>query len=703
MVAARLGGISSLKRYSQWDGTQKRKSNSADDIMSALADDVLMSGNINYALQRLIGAGFGADQLSQFQSLREILQQLLQQRRQKLQQYNIDSVFDQLKEQLDEVLRMERETIAHWLEGKITPEEKAAQARVASDSSSAASGESNFTDAVFVAIAQGQEKILDELPNGFSDQVSALQKYDFLNPDAQRLFLKLLEQLRNIVNQSFFSNITKAIDSLSEQDIERMKSMVNALSEMLIKHIQGQETDFEQFMQEYGDMFDDPPEDLQSLLDQIESQMANMQSLMNSLSPEQRKELEALMEQRLGDPELQQALRNLYKELSFLSPSGQNYGFGGNENIDLDQAMKLMDELSRMDRLEEQIRGVHEFSDLETIDQEALADLLGEETAEGFQELRETLRKLEEAGYIKQDGKRWEMTSRGSRIIGQKALGEIYQQLKNQGLGHHKTHQEGRFGDRQEETKSYEFGDSFDLHIPKTLRNALQRQIKQAHRDERQQGQRRIDIAPDDFELYRNELNTRTATVLLLDLSLSMEMRGSFLSAKKVTIALHNLISTQFPRDSLDVIGFSAYAKPLAPKDLMSLEIDQFSLGTNIQHALDLAYKKLAKHPSGTKQIIMISDGEPTSHMERGQPFFSYPPHPKTIHETLKAVKRCTQKDIAINTFMLDQNPQLMQFMNQLAKINGGRVFYTSPEKLGEYILHDYVENKRKRLGGKSR
>jgi uncharacterized protein with von Willebrand factor type A (vWA) domain len=206
-------------------------------------------------------------------------------------------------------------------------------------------------------------------------------------------------------------------------------------------------------------------------------------------------------------------------------------------------------------------------------------------------------------------------------------------------------------------------------------------------------------LEPSDFEVYRAERVTTTATAMLVDLSWSMALRGSFQAAKKVALALHNLITSQYPRDSFYIVGFSAYAKELEAEDLLYLQWDEHVLGTNMQHALLLADRLLAKHDAGTKQIIMISDGEPTAHLEHGHAQFAYPPSPETIQATLRAVRHCTKRNIAINTFMLDANYYLKAFMDQIAKINGGRVFYTSPEKLGEYILVDYVQHKRKKLG----
>jgi uncharacterized protein with von Willebrand factor type A (vWA) domain len=306
--------------------------------------------------------------------------------------------------------------------------------------------------------------------------------------------------------------------------------------------------------------------------------------------------------------------------------------------------------------------------------------------------MNELMKALEDAGYVRPtDDDRYELTARGSRMIGQKALGEIYERLKRQSLGNHAIPEEGRFGERQETTRPYEYGDPFHLHMPRTIRNALLRNGPSLP----------VQLQPEDFEIYRSELITSTATAMLVDLSWSMALRGSFQAAKKVALALHQLITSQYPRDSFYIIGFAAYAKELKPRDLPYLQWDEYVLGTNMQHALLLAEKLLSKHQSGTRQIIMISDGEPTAHIEKGQAQFAYPPTPQTIRATFKAVKHCTQRGIAINTFMLEESEYLRAFMDEIARINGGRVFYTTPEQLGEYILVDYVQHKRKHLARK--
>jgi uncharacterized protein with von Willebrand factor type A (vWA) domain len=209
-----------------------------------------------------------------------------------------------------------------------------------------------------------------------------------------------------------------------------------------------------------------------------------------------------------------------------------------------------------------------------------------------------------------------------------------------------------------------------------------------------------VRLDKDDFRVYRTEQLTQTATVMMVDLSWSMALRGSFQAAKKVALALNNLIRSQFSRDSLYIIGFSAYARELKAEELPYVRWDESVLGTNMHHAFMLAERLLSRHTGSTRQIIMISDGEPTAHLERGRSYFAYPPSPITIRETLKEVKRCTEKGIVINTFMLDRNYYLKEFVNQMARINKGRVFYTTPDRLGQYILVDYVANKRKNLRG---
>ena len=657
-------------RYGSWDGSQQTPW-SADDVLGAIAEDLMEYGDLKWAMRNLLSRGMTMPDGGYIQGLRDMLKQLREQKRERLQQFDLSSVMQDIEQKLAEILSMEQNTIDEWLD---------------QDSET-------FANDVLRKIAERSQETLDELPDDSAGRMKALEKYEFLNPDAQRKYLDLLNELRKAMTQTLFKNVENMVKNLSDGDITRLKDMVQAMNEMFVKKIAGEDPGFEDFMDKFGDMFGDtPPKTLDELLEQMRRQMAASQSLMNSLTPDQQQQLQSLMSDRLGDPQLESALRKLAQEMDFLDPQGSRYRFDGKEQVDLEAAMELMDEMHQIDDLIAQVQAAERGGDPDHIDSDLVQSLLGDEAVESIDDLKKLLDTLEEAGYVRPTGDdKWELTPRGSRMIGQRALGEIYARLRRQSLGNHAIPEEGRFGERLEQTKAHEFGDPFHLHMPRTIRNAIDRDGPRTP----------VRLRHQDFEIYRSEQVTSTATAMLVDLSWSMALRGSFQSAKKVALALHNLITSQYPRDSFYIIGFAAYARELKAHDLPFLQWDEYLLGTNMQHALLLAERLLAKHDASTKQVIMISDGEPTAHLENGQAQFAYPPTPATIRETYKAVKRCTQKGIAINTFMLDANQYLKEFMDDIARINGGRVFYTSPEKLGEYILVDYVQHKRKKLGGR--
>ena len=693
----------SLLRYSRWDGTQKIELD-ADDILDALSEDLMEFGDLQQAMRYLMQRGMDTSEGGYIRGLRDMLRQLKEERRERLERFDMGGVMEDIKRQLEEILNMERQTINDWVDKKNESDPDDAGkfmddlmrdlgSNMQTDHPAAGdqvSGEGeNFSNKMLSDIGEKNKDFIRNLPDDAAGQVKALQDYEFLNTDAQKKFLKLMDQLRQAMTQSFFKDIKNMVDQMSEGDIDRMKNMVKDLNDMLVKKIAGEDPGFNDFMDKYGDMFgDNPPKNLDELLDQIQQQMAATQSLFNSMSPDQQQQLQEMMQGKFGDPELEAEMAKLAKELDFLNPQGKQYNFSGNEEIDLLAAQELMREMSELDQLEQQMQRAQYDGKVDNIDADKLQELLGDEALENLEEMTKMLEILEEAGYVTKDGNKWELTPRGTRSLGQKALTEIYAKLKKQNLGNHAVPEEGRFGERIEESKPYEFGDPFHLHMPRTIRNALDREGPGSP----------IRLAMDDFEIYRSEMITQTATVLMVDLSWSMALRGSFQSAKKVAMALHNLITTAYPRDSLYVLGFSAYAKEIKAHDLPYLQYDDYLLGTNMQHALILAEKLLAKHQQGTKQVIMITDGEPTAHLENGRPVFAYPPTPTTISKTLRAVRSCTSKNITINTFMLDQSYYLKAFVEQMSKINGGRIFYAEPHNLGEYILVDYVQNKKKKL-----
>ncbi|WP_343395963.1 VWA domain-containing protein [Candidatus Amarobacter glycogenicus] len=543
-------------------------------------------------------------------------------------------------------------------------------------------------------IANKKKQFLEQLPEDVAGQVKELQNYEFMDHEAQEKFNELLESLKKAMMDTFFKDMYNQIANMSPEDLQRMKDMVQDLNKMLQDKMAGKEPNFDEFMKQYGDLFgDNPPQSLDELISQMQHQMGQMQSLLDSLPGDMRQQLQDLLGDKVGDAELQQSLSELGQNLEYLYPMRDlrnQYPFRGDEEIDLQSAMNLMDQMQSIDELERQLERTQYGGEVDDIDADKLEELLGPEARETLDQLKQFLEILEDAGYIRKKGNQYELTPRGTRKIGQRALVEIYNSLKADAFGKHEVRESGTGGERTDSTKKYEFGDPFFLDIQKTIMNSMYREGPGTP----------IKLKPDDFEVERTELITQTATVIMLDLSWSMALRGSFQAAKKVALALNNLISSQYQRDSLYIIGFSAYARELKAEELPYVRWDESVLGTNMHHALMIAQKLLAKHTQGTRQIIMISDGEPTAHLEKGRSYFAYPPSPVTIRETLKEVKRCTTKNITINTFMLDRNYYLKEFINQVARINKGRVFYTTPDKLGEYILVDYVAQKRKKLSG---
>ena len=697
-------------RYSEWDGTQEIGPLDPDELLASITDDMMNFGDLQHALRNLLQRGLRNPLGQRMQGLRDLLQQLRQQRRQMLERYNLNSVYEDIKKRLDEVLSLERGTLDSRLQDAERQLQGGDSPLHAFEEAMGPAQQEPFDSAQDRPTAEDQEQLarmlkgitekkksfLDNLPEDMGGQVKELQNYEFIDPEAGAKFQELMEMLKKAMMDTFFKDLYSQIANMSPEDMARLKDMVRELNEMLSEKMAGGEPDFQSFMDKYGDLFgSNPPQSLEDLIDQMQQGMAAMQALVDSLPAEIRRQLQDLLMDKVGDPGLQRELQELAINLDILYPSRElqnQYPFRGDEELDLLQAMRLMDNLQGLDDLEGQIERTQYGGNLDDIDEERLRELLGDEAAQTLRQLKEFLEILEEAGYIRRKDKTWELTPKGVRKMGETALGEIYAQLKKSGYGKHPQYDRGPGGERADETKAYEFGDPFHLHLGETVMNAVFREGPEVP----------VRLDKDDFQVYRSETLTTTATVMMLDLSWSMALRGSFQAAKKVALALQNLIRTRFPRDSLYVLGFSAYARELRPDELPYVRWDESVLGTNMHHAFMIAEKLLARHKIGTRQIIMISDGEPTAHLERGRSYFAYPPSPITIRETLKEVRRCTKKEIVINTFMLDRNYYLKEFVNQIAKMNKGRVFYTSPEKLGQYILVDYVSQKRKRLGGRS-
>ena len=660
--------------YSRWDGTQKGFDLDADAIMDQITDDLLYHGDMNSALRRLMQNGLKDRDGRDLMGLRELMDKLKQRRKEMLEQHELGGVFDEIAEQLRDVVDTERRTL----------DELQRQARESGDQRRQEVTEQAMTERQFQ---------LDLLPPDLAGQVRELQNYDFTSAEAQQKFEELMNQLREQLAQRFLNQMTEGVQNMSPEQMQRMKDMMAGLNEMLEKRERGEDPGFEEFMEKFGDFFPENPQTLDELLENMAARMAAMQRMMNSMTPEQRRQLQELSEQLMGDMDLAFQADQLGQHLQQLFPQmgwQQRYDFQGQDPLGFSDAMQMMEQLGDMDQLEQLMRGATNPGALAEVDIDKARDLMGDDAAASLERLAELARQLEQAGLIENKEGKLVLTPRGLRKIGANALGELFSKLAKDKSGQHQMSLHGIGHERTFESKPYEFGDPFNLDLHRTIRNAITREGTGTP----------VRLTPDDFEIERTENLTRSSTVLMLDLSLSMPMRDNFLAAKKVAMALHSLISSQFPRDYLGIVGFSEVARILTPEQLPEVSWD-FVYGTNMQHGFLLARQLLARQ-SGTKQIIMITDGEPTAHIEpNGEVFFNYPPVPATVEATLREVARCTRDRIRINTFMLDANSYLKAFIERLTAMNRGRAFFTTPETLGDYVLVDFIEHKRSLAKGR--
>ena len=669
-----------LARYSRWDGSQQIADLGADEILEALSDDVMAEGDLSEALRRLMERGWrsGDPTRPDLPGLQDLMDRLAKRREELRERFQLGDVLADIRQELDEITDQERAGVERRLEqaaGTATPDQQMAD--------------------MLRDVAAKRLDRLDALPEDVGGKIRDLREYDFLEPVARERFEALVERLGQQVLDQFVQGMGDAIRATTPEDLTANREMVRDLNELIRERIGGREPDVRDFLAKHGRFFPGA-QTFDDIIDQLAQRMAAMQSLMRSMSPEQRAELESMMAALLRDDRLLVDLQQLASNLDLLLPGGlgDRVRFGGDEPLSLDGALAQIARLQAMERLEDALTDVEGPADLARIDRDQVRDLLDDDTARDLDALGDLARRLEEAGYLTRAGDRLELTPRGSRKIGQKVLDDLFSRLKRDAFGGHRIDRAGRGGEREETTKPYEFGDPFHLDLRGTLSNALMREENAPAR----RGARAVRLSADDFEVYRTEQMTRTATVLLVDMSRSMLLRGCFLAAKKVAVALDTLIRTQYPRDHLSVIGFAYYAREIRPGALTELTWHGYEYGTNLQHGLLLARRILAREAAANKEIVVITDGEPTAHFEGGQVEFSYPPTRRTISETLREVQRCTKEGITINTFMLERSRALTDFVAHMTKLNRGRAFYATPERLGEYVLVDFVGRRSRRV-----
>lgn len=694
-------------RYFEW-ATASGGQLSGDQLMDALSDYLTEDGDVSRAMQMLMQRGMSSGE-QKMQGLRDMLEQLRKRKQQHLDKYDLNSLMNDIRKQLDQLLQQERQTIAEQLQEAQT---------------TAANGAPQPSTQQTAEAGQRRE-FLDNLPDSVPQQIQELRHYDFLDPQAAQAFQELLEELQQRAMQSQLNGTQASSESAAADTAQGQRDMYQDLNEQLREKLQGRQGDFQQFKDQHPQFPSAQEETIEELIQQLQQQLQQWRSLLESLSESVRRDLEQLMDTTLdADLQAQRAeLQELLDQLAEKKLTPQRYRFKGREEISIEQAQELMEQLQQLEALEKQLEGVRWDGDPQQVDAEKLRDLLGDEAFQSVQNMKDIASELEAAGYIMKTKDGLQLTPLAMRKIGQKALRDIFSFIKRDRFGQHDTRQRGGVGMPTEDTKTYEFGDPFLLDLSATVFNAVSREGTGTP----------VSLHIDDFVVRRQEFLSHTSTVILIDMSGSMAWNNCFYAAKKVALALDNLVRSTFPRDTLQIVGFYTAAEEMKPADLPYVKPKSFGYNaslysdyydmlmgyidvqldyrdvvrgrtnvpqgfTNMQQGLRMAEQMLSKRQSPNKQIILITDGQPTAHCEGDRLYLQYPPSQRTITATLQEVKRCTVKGIAINTFMLAKSYYLERFVDQMTKINRGRAFYTTPEQLGEYLVVDYLVKKRRRI-----
>jgi uncharacterized protein with von Willebrand factor type A (vWA) domain len=636
-------------RYGEWRGGADPLAPPYDarEALDELGDSVLEGLTPGEALRDLLRRG-----LAGRRGLDDLMRQVRKRQKESRRAGRLDGTLEQVRELLDRAVAAERQALFP---------DPSDQARLA-------------------------EAELDALPRDTARAVRELSDYGWRSPEAQAAYDEIQDLLRREVLDSQFRGMKQALEGADQESMQRVREMLSALNDMLDADARGEDTSqqFDQFMEQYGDFFPDNPQTLEGLVDSLARRAAAAQRLMNSLSPEQQAELAGLMMQAMQDAGMAGEMSRLADQLRARRPeldwSGRER-MRGDTPLGLGDATTALEDIADLDELENALSQNYPGASIDDVDPELLERALGRNAVDDLEALRRIERELQRQGYLQRSGGDLELTPRGLRRLGENALRRIFNRLDASGRGDHDMHDAGAAGDPTGATRGWQFGDEQPIDVVRTVRNAVLRGGPQ----------RPVKLHVEDFEVVETERRSGAAVALLVDLSYSMALRGTWAAAKSTALALHTLVATKYPQDAIQIIGFSKYARVLQPSELAGLSWDMVQ-GTNLQHALMLASRHLARHPDAEPVVMVVTDGEPTAHLlADGSAWFDWPTHPETLAVTMAEVERITRRGATINVFMLDDEPGLVNFVESVAQRNGGRVFTAEADRLGEYVVSDYI------------
>ncbi|MCZ2847006.1 VWA domain-containing protein [Modestobacter sp. VKM Ac-2978] len=663
MPQRRHGGY----RYGKWRGGPDPLAPPYDvgSAVDEIGDQVLAGSGVREAMRDLLRRGVdgrrGLDQLRR--TVRDRLRQAREAGR-------LDGTLEQVRELLDRAVEAERTALFP-----------------------------DPDDAARLAEAE-----LDALPEDTAGAVRALKDHAWRSPEAAQAYREIEDLLRQEVLDSSFQGMKQALQQMQDGDgaaMQAVKDMVADLSALVDAHNRGEDTDqqFADFMDRHGQFFPDDPQSVEELIDSLARRAAAQERMMAGLSAEQRAELQDLMGQAMGDLGLQSEMAHLSDALRQARPDlpwGQRGPVpDGDQPLGLGDATTAVAELADLEALSQQLSQGYAGASLADVDEELLEQALGRSAVDDLAALRRLERELERQGWLDRSEGALQLSPKAVRRLGATALRRVFAKLSATGRGEHDVADAGAAGELTGASREWRFGDEQPLDVVRTVRNAVLRSAGTPRED----GQRRVQIAVEDFEVVETERRTGAAVALLVDLSYSMALRGTWGAAKSTAMALHSLVTTQFPQDAIEIIGFSSTAQVLRPETLAELSVDTLQ-GTNLQHGLMLARRFLARHRDAEPVVLVVTDGEPTAHLEDdGTPYFCWPPMPETIARTVAEVERVARAGATLNVFALDPEPGLVEFVHDITARAGGRVFQPDSERLGEYVVADYLRTRRGRRG----
>jgi uncharacterized protein with von Willebrand factor type A (vWA) domain len=641
-----------------------------DELLALLADDYMENGDLDEAMDRLLREGYQSEDGDRVEGLRELLERTRQRRRELEQQADPDGEMQKYRDWLDEIEATEEAELDQLVhEAQESGDER--RQEVTRD------------------LVDQRKMQRDLMSERLAERLGEYRNYEFVSSEAREEFEELMGELERDVLDTYFEQSKELMGRPDSEELARMRDMMDALSTMIEQDRRGEDLDptFDDFMEKFGEFFPGA-ENLEDVVRMMAERAAAAEAMFNSLSAEQQGELRALFGEMMQNMELNFSMNRLVSNLRQAAPDidwNRAHRMRGQDGSRFADAASVAEQLGELKGLEEFLGQSHAAQGLPEVDIDAVRRNLGDDAARHVERLQRALQGLKDQGFIDRASNRLKLSARGVRKIGQLALRDLFQQLRDSPtVGGHPVATLARGGDREETAKPWEPGEAVALHLPRTLRNALLRQGPGTP----------VKLHPDDFEVEEYEATRRSATVFAIDLSLSMAMRGNLLPAKKMVLALSQLISSKFPRDFVAIVGFGETAQQLKLEDIPALTID-YNYGTNLQHALALS-RHLLRNERGERQIVVVTDGEPTAHLtSSGEPYFSWPPVHETLEKTMAEVLRCTKADIRINTFALDIERSQFPFVEQIARVNGGRLFYTDVNDLGTYALDDFVKHRR--------